>query len=106
MGLSSPSGFAASTRMLTGNASSPVAPAVRIPDVAIAVNVEQVGLQLAQVALAFGADALVGDLGGKRTLPLLDGPVARQKELTGLLERAGRSVRFIEAAAAQMGDRP
>src|SRR5205814_1365550 len=37
----------------------------------LAVGFEQIGLQLAQTALAFGADALFGDLGSKRTLPLL-----------------------------------
>src|SRR5436190_13230034 len=34
----------------------------------IAVGFEQIGLELAQTALAFGADALFGDLGTKRTL--------------------------------------
>jgi hypothetical protein len=37
---------------------------------------------------------LYGDLGGKRTLPLIDGPDARRTELTGLIERSGRKVVF------------
>jgi hypothetical protein len=60
----------------------------------IAVSFEQLGLELAQTALVFGADALVGDLGSRRTLPLLDGAVARRHELKGLIERAGRLPRF------------
>ena len=61
---------------------------------------EQIGLGLAQVALAFGADVLIGDLRAQRTLPLLDGPVARRAELTGLVERTGRRVRFVEQEPA------
>jgi 2-iminoacetate synthase ThiH len=61
----------------------------------IAVSVEQLGLQLAQTALAFGADTLIADLSSKRTLPLLDGPAARREEIAGLLQRAGRRVRFV-----------
>lgn len=63
----------------------------------IAVSAEQIGLELAQTALVFGADALVGDLvASKRTLPLLDGREARKAELGGLIQRAGRTVRFVE----------
>jgi 2-iminoacetate synthase ThiH len=74
----------------------------------IAISYEQIGIELAQTALAFGADALIGDLSTKRTLPLLDGPAARREEITGLIERAGRNVRFMddaEAGAAQMESR-
>jgi 2-iminoacetate synthase ThiH len=66
----------------------------------IAVSFEQLGLELAQTALVFGADALVGDLGSRRTLPLLDGPVARRVELMGLIERTGRTPRFVDDDAA------
>ena len=72
------------------------APAAR----GIAVSLEQLGLELAQTALAFGADTLIGDLSSKRTLPLADGPAARREELAGLLQRAGRKVKFIEPAPA------
>jgi hypothetical protein len=67
----------------------------------IAVSFESASLQLAQTALVFGADVLVGDLGGKRTLPLLDGPEARRVEIRGLCERAGRTVRFVDADGAR-----
>ena len=60
----------------------------------IAVDFEQVGLELAQTALAFGADALCGDLTTKRTLPLLEGASARRAELEGLVERGGRRVQW------------
>jgi 2-iminoacetate synthase ThiH len=72
---------------------------------AIGVLFEQVGLELAQAALAFGADTLVGDLGSKRTLPLVDGPSARREEIKGLIERGGRRVRFVDAATAPMESR-
>jgi len=63
----------------------------------IAVSAEQIGLELAQTALMFGADAIIGDLvSSKRTLPLLDGPQARKTELTGLIQRTGRTARFVE----------
>ena len=65
-------------------------------DKSIAVSYEQIGIELAQTALAFGADALIGDLSTKRTLPLLDGPAARREEITGLIERAGRKARFVD----------
>jgi hypothetical protein len=58
----------------------------------IGVRVDEIGLQLAQVALTFGADVLFGELGGDRILPLLDGPQARRAELDALIERAGRRV--------------
>lgn len=68
----------------------------------IAVSCEQIGLELAQTALVFGADALIGDLvASKRTLPLLDGPQARKAELMGLIQRAGRTARFDGESAAE-----
>jgi 2-iminoacetate synthase ThiH len=62
----------------------------------LCVSFDALGLELAQVALTFGADALCGDLAAKRVLPLLEGVAARRIELQGLVERAGRSVRFID----------
>jgi len=59
---------------------------------ALAVSLDELGVELAQTALVFGADVLFGDLGGKRTLPLIDGPEARSRELAGLIERSGREV--------------
>jgi hypothetical protein len=68
---------------------------LQIPaDQALAVSLDELGVELAQTALVFGADVLYGDLGGKRTLPLIDGPDARRTELTGLIERSGRKVVF------------
>ncbi|MGD8861676.1 MAG: hypothetical protein PVI30_16825 [Myxococcales bacterium] len=68
-------------------------------DRGIGLGFEDVGLELAQTALAFGADCLYGDLGSRRTLPLLDGAAARRAEIEGLLQRAGRSVRWVEQTA-------
>jgi hypothetical protein len=66
-------------------------------DTAVAVSFEALGLELAQTALLFGADVLLGDLGSARTLPLLDGPIARRRELEGLVARSGRRARFAES---------
>jgi hypothetical protein len=63
-------------------------------DQSLAVSLDELGVELAQTALVFGADVLFGDLAGKRTLPLIDGPDARRTELTGLIERSGRKVVF------------
>ena len=72
---------------------------LQIPrDQALAVSLDELGVELAQTALVFGADVLFGDLGGKRTLPLVDGPDARRAELTGLIERSGRRVVFDNVA--------
>jgi hypothetical protein len=64
----------------------------------VAVSFDALGLELAQTALLFGADVLFGDLASKRTLPLLDGPVARKREIAGLVERSGRHARFADEA--------
>ena len=56
----------------------------------VGVCLEALGLELAQTALIFGADVLWGDLAGRRTLPLLDGPEARRAEIAGLVQRSGR----------------
>lgn len=65
-------------------------------DQGLCVSFDTLGLELAQAALSFGADALSGDLAARRVLPLLEGPAARRVELQGLVERAGRSVRFVD----------
>jgi len=69
-------------------------------NVSVAVSLETLGLELAQTALVFGADTLVGDLGSSRTLPLLDGPTARRRELEGLVARSGRRVRGVTPDAS------
>jgi hypothetical protein len=68
------------------------------PSVGVAVALETMGLELAQTALLFGADTLIGDLSNARTLPLLDGVAARQREVAGLIARSGRRVIFGEPA--------
>jgi 2-iminoacetate synthase ThiH len=75
-------------------------------DVSVAVSFDALGLELAQTALLFGADVLLGDLAGKRTLPLLDGPVARKKELAGLVERSGRRPHFEGDAEPSVNPEP
>ena len=68
------------------------------------------GLELAQVALGFGADELVGHIADKRGLPLADGAllgvgkksqlvsaqVVKRNELAGFVGRAGRTPRFVD----------
>jgi hypothetical protein len=66
------------------------------PSTSIAVSMETLGLELAQTALLFGADTLIGDLHSDRTLPLLDGASARRRELEGLVARSGRRASFAE----------
>jgi hypothetical protein len=79
---------------------------LRIPaGSALAVSLDELGVELAQTALVFGADVLFGDLAGKRTLPLIDGPEARRNELKGLIERSGRSVVFGPIARSEMEQR-
>jgi 2-iminoacetate synthase ThiH len=67
------------------------------PSTSIALSIETIGLELAQTALLFGADTLIGDLSNARTLPLLDGAAARQREVAGLIARSGRRVTFGDA---------
>ena len=69
--------------------------------IGLAVSYDALGLELAQTALLFGADVLFGELGGKRTLPLLDGPAARRSEIAGLVERSGRRACFDDDSDAQ-----
>jgi hypothetical protein len=79
---------------------------LRIPaDKGIGLSFEQLGLELSQTALAFGADALFGEVTEKRVLPLADGPAARRVQITGLIERAGRRVRWVDAQAALLESR-
>ena len=66
------------------------------PSTSIAVSMETLGLELAQTALLFGADTLIGDLHSERTLPLLEGAAARRLEVEGLVARSGRRARFAD----------
>jgi hypothetical protein len=72
------------------------------------------GLELAQVALGFGADELSGFIATKRGLPIADGElsgvgkkskrelaqVVKRKELAACVERGGRVAVFIRADGA------
>lgn len=71
----------------------------------LCVSFDTLGLELSQAALSFGADALSGDLAARRVLPLLEGPAARRVELQGLVERAGRTLRFVDAQPLSMESR-
>ena len=74
------------------------------PSSSVAVSMETLGLELAQTALLFGADTLIGDLQSGRTLPLLDGATARQREVEGLVERSGRRARFTDEASERSAE--
>lgn len=73
----------------------------------LAVRFDALGLELAQVAITFGADAWWGDFGARRVLPLVE-TAERRAEIQGLLERAGRRVVWSDArdAAASAEERP
>lgn len=72
------------------------------------------GLELAQVALGFGADELAGHLASKRGLPFADGALlgigkksrlepallVKQRELAGFVRRAGRTPVFVGSGDA------
>lgn len=76
----------------------------------IRVDWTRCGLELAQIALAFGANELVGRIASKRGLPLLtgeklgvgkksrleDAEVVKRRELEGFVRRAGRTPWFAE----------
>ena len=62
----------------------------------VAVRFDALGLELAQAALVFGADAWWGDFGGRKTLPLFDAS-ERRAQIQGLVERAGRRVVWVDA---------
>jgi hypothetical protein len=80
----------------------------------VRIDWDRCGLELAQVALGFGADELVGLLATKRGLPIADGEllgvgkksrrelaqVVKRKELAACVERAGRVAVFVRADGA------
>jgi hypothetical protein len=75
----------------------------------VRIDWDRCGLELAQVALGFGADELVGFIATKRGLPIADGELAgvgkksrrelaqvvKRKELAACVERAGRVAVFV-----------
>ncbi len=80
----------------------------------VRIDWDRCGLELAQVALGFGADELVGFIATKRGLPIADGELAgvgkksqrelaqvvKRKELAACVERAGRVAVFVRADGA------
>jgi hypothetical protein len=77
------------------------------------------GLELAQVALGFGADELIGRVASKRGLPLAEGEllgvgkrsallpaeVVKRNELAGFVVRAGRKPVLVDGPARTVGER-
>jgi hypothetical protein len=72
------------------------------------------GLELAQIALGFGASELCGRVANKRGLPFADGelagvgkrsrlepaPAAKEREIASFVRRAGRTPVFVRAEGA------
>jgi hypothetical protein len=87
------------------------------PGARVRVDWTACGLELAQVALGFGASELFGHVANKRGLPFAEGELAgvgkksrlepalavKEREIAGLVRRAGRTPVFVgrEGAAAQ-----
>jgi len=80
----------------------------------VRVDWSEVGIELAQVALGFGASELVGPIANKRGLAIADdatkkvkgeGMVSlqamKQRELAGLVRRSGRTVAIIGPHGAE-----
>ena len=64
----------------------------------LAVDFGAVGVEIAQVCLAFGASELVGPLATKRGLPLATSrALTKRDELAGYVTRAQRTPVFVEA---------
>ena len=84
------------------------------PAARVRVDWTRCGLELAQVALGFGANELIGVISTKRGLPIAPGDLAgvgkksrllpaqmvKRKELAGYVRRAGREPVFIGAEEA------
>ena len=77
----------------------------------VRVNWTDIGLELAQVALGFGASEMVGVIASKRGLPIADGTMSgmgkksdqvllttlKRRELAGFVRRSGRRPAFVLA---------
>ncbi len=96
-------GFAVLRRVAVARITGPRAARVRV-------DWSESGLEVAQVALGFGASELVGPIENRRGLPIADGATQKvkgegmvevqalkKKELTALLEIAGRRAVFVTA---------
>jgi hypothetical protein len=69
----------------------------------IVVDFGAMGLEVAQVALCFGATDLAGPIASRRGLPMLDGDdqkkLVKRREIAGYVERAGYRAVFVAPAA-------
>ena len=90
----------------------------------VRVNFTACGMELAQVAVGFGANELAGQIASKRGLPFADGELlgvgkrsrlvaahlVKQSELSGFLQRAGRTPCFVQdgtsPASPERGQHP
>ena len=90
----------------------------------VRVNFTACGMELAQVAIGFGANELAGQIASKRGLPFADGQLlgvgkrsrlvaahlVKQGELSDFLRRAGRTPRFVQdgtsPASPERGQHP
>src|SRR5262249_59957199 len=79
----------------------------------IVVDFGAVGLEIAQVALSFGATDLAGPIASRRGLPMLDAEdqkkLVKRREIAGFVERAGFRPVFVPTDAREnltLGDSP
>jgi 2-iminoacetate synthase ThiH len=101
----SPTGLAFLRAVAIARITGPRAACVRV-------DWTQVGIELAQVALGFGANALTGVVSNKRGLPIAESEtsgtgkrservsarLAKKRELAALVERSGRRALFVNEA--------
>jgi 2-iminoacetate synthase ThiH len=73
----------------------------------IVLNFDALGIEIAQVALSFGATDLAGPIANRRGLPLVEedggAQLLKQRELAGNLSRAGFSPVFLATDPAYAG---
>jgi 2-iminoacetate synthase ThiH len=76
----------------------------------IVVDFGAVGLEIAQVALSFGATDLAGPIASRRGLPMLDADdqkkLVKRREIAGFVERAGFRPVFVTTDARVEGRDP
>jgi 2-iminoacetate synthase ThiH len=67
----------------------------------LVVDFDALGLEIAQIALSFGATDLAGTIATRRGLPLADGrQLVKRREIAGLVERAGFRPTFVATERA------
>jgi 2-iminoacetate synthase ThiH len=103
-------GFAILRRVAVARVTGP-------PGARVRVDWSTCGLEVAQVALGFGASELVGPIANRRGLPIADGSTVKRKgqgmvevqglkrkELASLLSAAGRRAVFVEPEAKRAAE--